>query len=124
MDENDHNALLTDPSDDEDIPNTSLQNLHPEPSTDSLGQLRSDQENTPLIDQKPSTVSTDSLIAEPPPCLTWVQKVMYGLPQFNANFGNALLNVQFPDIFVILILISYFDFEILFVESNFFNFDF
>jgi len=31
---------------------------------------------------------------ESPPCMTWVQKIAFGLPQFNCNFGNALLNVR------------------------------
>jgi len=31
---------------------------------------------------------------EPPPCLTWLQRIMFGLPQFNINYGNALLNVS------------------------------
>jgi len=29
---------------------------------------------------------------DPPPCLTWTQKVLYGLPQLGSNFGNVMLN--------------------------------
>lgn len=44
---------------------------------------------------------------EPPPCLTWLQRLMFGLPQFNINYGNALLNVRQSPVFLPLLLSSF-----------------